>query len=684
MSTSNFSERDSASSRDGDLAQARLPQPKDIVVVRTPAEAVALARKFERQGRLAEAEQLYRKTIQHEPSNRDAIRGLGLMAYRSGRPSEAVELLGRALSQDRTNADLHNEIGGAFGAMSRHDRAAAAFAEATRLRPDFAEAFGNLGTALQRLGRIDEGLGALKRAAAMKPYSPIVQTQLGAALAKLERHIEAIEAFRAAVAAKPDHAEALGRMGNSLRAVGRHAESLTALREAIRLRPNYPEAHINLGLTYLDQNLATEAVAAFATAIRLKPDYTEAHWNHGLALLMAGDWTHGWTEYEWRRPLRKDPVRRRDAPIPMWDGVADIAGKTVLLHSEQGFGDTIMFVRFAAALAERGGNVVLQARPELKRLCSSVPWVANVISTGDPIPHLDYHVHLMSLPAILGTTPDTIPGSVPYLRSDSALLEQWQARLSEDGAPIRIGIAWGCNPKPLPTRACPLSFWKPLSAVAGAPLYALQKGEPAKEIAQASPDMRLVDHTKDLNDFADTAAFIANLDVVITVDTSVAHVAGGLGVPVWILLPYVSDWRWMLGREETPWYPTARLFRQREPGDWDGVMKRVATELATLVASRQSAVTSSLQASVELSLSPRDLIDRLAEYTMRVDTGESAAITARDALAAAADPLLAADADLRDRLESLRELHATVRKLSSGDAEGVLAQALRRRDELRR
>jgi tetratricopeptide (TPR) repeat protein len=645
-------------------------RPAETVVVRTPAEAVALARRLERQGRAPEAEQLYRRTLERSPDDVAALRGLGVLAHKARRHLDAADLLGRAVGLDPLDPDLHNDLGGVLGELGRHEQAAAAFREALRLRPGYGEVLGNLGVALQRLKRDDEAVATLRRACALVPRSPVAHTQLGATLAKLGRHEEAVAAFGDALAAKPAHAEALGRTGNSLRALGRHADAVDALRGAIRLKPNYPEAHANLGLAYLDQNRAAESAAAFAAAIRLKPDYAEAHWNHGLALLLAGDWARGWPEYEWRRPLRNDAVRRRDAPVPMWDG-SDPAGKTVLLHAEQGFGDAVMFARFAAALADRGARVVLQVRPELVRLCATVPGVAKAVGPGDPVPPLDFHSHLMSLPAVLGTTPASIPGRVPYVRPDPAQVEAWGRRVAA-GPPRakKVGIVWGGNVKPLATRACPLANWLPVAQVPGVSLYSLQKGEPANQAKCLPAGMALTDLTADLADFADTAALVANLDLVVTIDTSVAHLAGALGKPTWVLLPHVSDWRWMLGRDDSPWYPTVRLFRQEVAGDWHPVIARVAAALSGWASGAAEAglARGAGPARVTMELTTRERLDRLAWLEARAaegegereGSGERAALRAASPEATSSPPaagwadLLAAHAELAEAEQALR------------------------------
>jgi hypothetical protein len=309
---------------------------------------------------------------------------------------------------------------------------------------------------------------------------------------------------------------------------------------------------------------------AYEDALYFQPDHSDAHWNRALLHLLLGEFDRGWLEYEWR--WLKFPEVRRYFAKPLWDGF-DISGKTILLHAEQGFGDTIQFVRFAPLVAARGATVNLECQPELEGLFQHVPGVARTVSRGDPLPPFDIHCPLMSLPRALGIDITNVPNQVPYLQVDQNLLHKWERKLKEYEGCQKVGLVWGgakTHPRDA-ERSIPLDALAALNRLHGVRLFSLQK-----DIArQASAATGWIDFTAELHDFAETAALTANLDLVIGVDTAVVHLAGALGKPAWTLLPHSPDWRWLLGRDDSPWYPTMRLFRQAVPGDWSGVIGRV-------------------------------------------------------------------------------------------------------------
>ncbi|HMK49340.1 MAG TPA: glycosyltransferase family 9 protein, partial [Thermodesulfovibrionales bacterium] len=307
-------------------------------------------------------------------------------------------------------------------------------------------------------------------------------------------------------------------------------------------------------------------------------------WSIALLQLRSGDFENGWKGYEWRWQLKDELATARFFSQPRWDG-SDISGKTVLLHSEQGFGDTIQFARYAPLVADLGATVIIECQRELVSLLRSVKGVHTVIARDDEAPPFDIHCPLLSLPSVFGTKLETIPGKVPYISADQAAIQLWRDKIISAPAAPRIGLAWSGNPKK-PTdrfRSCPLDAFIPLSGVGDITFFSLQKGAAARQAGTLSEDLKILDYTDKINDFSDTAALVQNLDLVITVDTAVAHLAGALGKPVWILLPFVSDWRWMRDREDSPWYPTMRLFRQRSSGDWESVMSRVSECLREFV-----------------------------------------------------------------------------------------------------
>jgi len=323
-----------------------------------------------------------------------------------------------------------------------------------------------------------------------------------------------------------------------------------------------------------------EAIREFEQAIAAEPKFAEAHWNLGLALLTLGELPRGWREYEWRlqcQPFGDDGLNL--AGVTPWRG-EPLAGRTLLVRREQGAGDTAQFLRFLPGLCDRGARVLLHVRPEMAALARSVDPRAELVDPAAPLPAPDYYVNLLSLPRWLEVTLDVLPGPMPYLHADPARSEHWRSRLA--GYPgRRIGLVWGGNPKHKNdrNRSCPLAVFKPLLDLPGISWFSLQKGDPARQLAELDRS-GIIDLGSDLKDFADTAAVLDNLDLLITVDTSVAHVAGALGRPAWVMIPKAPDWRWLLDREDSPWYPSLRLFRQEGVSGWHGVRDRIAEALA--------------------------------------------------------------------------------------------------------
>ena len=466
----------------------------------------------------------------------------------------------------------------AWAAALAHHRAGRP-AEAERLyrqvlaaHPDRAEAYSNLGAALQDLGRLDEAVKAYHQALALDSRQAATHANLGTALMDLGSLEDAAASLQRALTLQPESAAAWSNYGNALTRLGR----------------------------------LEAAMSAFQRALALQPDYAEAHHNLAFALLARGDFTRGWAEHEWRWQCAQFVEAAREFPMPRWDGTS-LAGQTILLHAEQGFGDTIQFVRYAPLVAARGGRVVLECQPQLRRLLAGNEvqsresrverrahrdfrggadmGVADVVAQGEPLPACDLHAPLMSLPFIFGTTLDTVPAAVPYLRVRPALVEDWSHRLATIPGP-RVGLVWAGNPhhRNDAFRSVPLAALAPLGATPGLSLVSLQKGPGAEQLRDAPLGLFLYNLGPQLTDFADTAAALLHLDLLITVDTAVAHLAGALGRAVWLLVPAVCDWRWLEERADSPWYPTMRLFRQHRRGDWAPVVARVAATLVEEVA----------------------------------------------------------------------------------------------------
>jgi hypothetical protein len=368
-------------------------------------------------------------------------------------------------------------------------------------------------------------------------------------------------------------------LGSVLLAQFEFARAIPVFQNAIALNPNWPELHNNLGLALRNEARHTEALASFKRALTLRPDYPSAHWNLSWTLLMLGDFKSGWAEYEWRT---KCPAVMTPRPFlqPQWRG-EELTGRTILLHAEQGFGDMLQVVRYAPLVANRGGKVIVECRPELATLFKTVKGIEQIVIQGQPLPPFDIQCSMMSLPLAFNTTLETIPAEVPYISATTDRIAAWQEKLGTRDDRLRVGLVWAGRPAQQYDRRRSASFehFAPLSKVKSARFYSLQKGPAAAQAALAPPEMDLIDLTADLHDFAETAALIANLDLVIGIESAVTHLAGAMGKPVWAILAHVADWRYLLNRSDSPWYPTIRLFRQTTPNDWDNVMAEVAAAL---------------------------------------------------------------------------------------------------------
>jgi hypothetical protein len=394
----------------------------------------------------------------------------------------------------------------------------------------------------------------------------------------LKRSEEAVSIFDQALAQSPDLAELHGNKANALKALDRFDEALACYDWAIGLKPNYPEAHNNRGTCLEDMMRMGEALFSYRNALALKPHYAEAHWNFALNRLRLGDLKTGWLESEWRWKCPTLQLRQRDFVQPLWLGADPIENKVLLLHSDQGLGDSIQFLRYVPLVATRGARVVLEVDQALHQLCAELPGVSQLIAKGETLPAFDFHCPLSSLPLAFDTTLGTIPQAVPYLSAGDKAAA-WKDRLGSTKTP-RVGLVWAGNPNHNNdrNRSIPLEALLPLLDVK-AQFFSLQKEARPSDAAVLRERKEILDLGPELGSFAETAAIIQNLDLLISVDTSVAHLAGALGRPVWVLLPYVPDWRWQLIRTDSPWYPTARLFRQSETRDWPSVVDRAVAAL---------------------------------------------------------------------------------------------------------
>ena len=516
-------------------------------------EALAEARRCRLAGRLAEAEALCRQVLANEPANALAHQNMGLILFEAGRYEEALVSLGKALQNDPASHHVYNAIGAAHQKLGRLPEAIAGYETALRLNKDFVDAYSNLGVALLESDGTQAAAGVLREGLRLAPDRPNLHSNLAVVLTK-ER---------------------------------RPAEAEVHLRDAVRLDPNYVEAHKNLAVVLIQQARPLEALRHFEIALRLQPESPRAHFDLALTLLVLGRYAEGWREAEWRWRVPGLALVKRPFEAPQWKG-EEISKKALMLYGEQGFGDILQFCRYVPLAAARAKLLYVEAAPALERLfrlsfardnIRIVPLATNFPGVAG-LPKCDYSTPLLSLPLAFGTTLETIPADIPYLAADAAEIAAWSHRLAELPRP-RVGLVWAgaaVNPRDR-ERSLALARFAPLAEVEGVAFISLQKEAAAAQAAAAPAPMMLHDLAGELADFAATAALISALDLVISVDTAVVHLAGALGKPVWLLNPFETDWRWLIGRDDSPWYPHLRIFRQPRLDDWQSVIARVRDEL---------------------------------------------------------------------------------------------------------
>lgn len=587
---------------------------------------VKLAELCERRGAVDEAVETYRRAIALRPKNIVAMNALGILLHNRGRYDEAIVAYEQALKLEPNRPELQHNLGNTFRTLGRFEEAATRFRQATRLKPDYAKAHYHLGATLHQQGKPNEALAALQMALIYNDKYAEAHDELGNVLVSMDKDAEAVECYQSALRLRPDLVNAWGNLGTLLNTLGRRDEALRCLSQAVKLDPNLPEAHNNLGNVYKAQHRLEEAKACYERALQLRPHYGKAHYNlgniyleygqldeadrsfetaikhspkypeanfqHGALHLLRGDYPTGWAGYEWRWGMQNAVKGKREFLQPTWDG-SPLDGKTILLYTEQGFGDTIQFIRYAPLVKARGGRVVVECQPRMIPLLRGCEGIDELVPRGEGTAKFDVQAALLSLPAIFQTDEATIPCDVPYFKPDPKLVEKWRGWLDLLSG-FRVGIVWQGSPTFLrdATRSIPLAHFAPLAAVPGVRLIALQKGTGTEQLLAIGNRVPVVTLPDDVDSTAggymDTAAIMQSLDLVISSDTSAAHLAGALGRPCWVALGYVPDWRWLLDRSDTPWYPSLQLFRQKTRGDWNGVFQELATRLRQVVSSRTS------------------------------------------------------------------------------------------------
>ncbi|MBW8707996.1 MAG: tetratricopeptide repeat protein [Alphaproteobacteria bacterium] len=506
-----------------------------------------------KRGDLGTAERLYREVLAAAPASFVARHMLGVLRAQAGAPEEALELIGTALAQ----------------------------------KPDAPDALLNYANVLRGLGRLDEAVAAYGRALALKPDYAAARAgraealnSRGNALRAAGQFAQALASYDQALADAPGYADALNNRGVALWSMGRFDEALAALDAALAAKPGYVEAHYNRGNVLRDMLRLEDAKESFDRAIALDDGFVPAYHNKGFCALLEGDFKTGLPLYEWRKKA-SPPIEAREFAQPLWTGKEEIKGKTLLLYAEQGLGDTIQFYRFVAPLLARGANVILSAQDNLLGLLQSAGPKVRLIGAQAMPPGFDYHVPLASLPLALGITRETIPVPVPYLAAEPQRVARWGQRIGTEG--FKIGISWQGARGGITSRAMPLACFAGIAKLEGVRLISLQKGFGSE---QSLPGLESLgdDFDSGPQAFLDSAAVMENLDLVITLDSALAHLAGALNRPVWVALKQVPDWRWFLGSDASPWYPSMTLFRQTQDGDWAGVFASMQARLQTRMA----------------------------------------------------------------------------------------------------
>jgi Tfp pilus assembly protein PilF len=550
------------------------------------ARLLANAQSSLKAGDAKAAERALTTVVATDPTRARAWHGLGLIAQGRTDHVAAAGMFRRALALEPGAPEMHNNLGVSLGALGQNEEAIACYRRALALRPDYAKACLNLGAALMEIDALDEAAEHLTRAAALDPKLAEAPYNLGNLAEKRGDDAAAAESFRRAAVLRPHFYEAHNNLGAVLLKADQPEAAQASFARAVALRPDDAEAHYNLANALAELGQYEEALTSCRRAIAAAPTHAQANFAAARLLLAQGRLREGFEQYEWRWKL--GTLVPRGFPVPLWNG-EDLAGRTILLHGEQGYGDTIQGLRYVPLVAARGGRVVLEVPQPLLRLAARLPGVADLVASGQALPHFDLSCPLLSLPRAFGTTLETIPADVPYLSADPEAVARWRQTL-EDSA-LKVGLAWAGSPlhRRDAGRSIEVEKLEPFLRHAGVRWFALQVGERAADLARLPANL-ISDLSPQLSDFAETAAAIANLDLVITVDTALAHLAGASARPAWLMLRKTPDWRWLIDRADSPWYPTARLYRQRAPGDWDDVVVRLSADLRARAATHTSSM----------------------------------------------------------------------------------------------
>jgi len=526
--------------------------------------------------------------LQRSPDHLACLRLIAGIDYQLGDFVQAAKWFEEALAIQPDSAELCYNYGLSLVGQKKYMEAIAALQRGAELNPQEANLFYHMGILWEATGNRLEAIAAYQRASQLAPQNIEILNRLGTVLMADGDLVEAEQCFRRVLVTDPNYADALNNLGNILYCQGEFEQSIAFFKRALVIQPDYGIPLGNLAASLEAAGRLTEAIAAYRQVIALQPECLDFHTNLSMALLADGQMEEGWREFEWRTELMQLFSARPEMKNPRWQGEAG-NGQILLIRGEQGYGDTLQFCRYAPLAVARGLRVVVEVQPPLSRLLKSLPGVEQIIAYGDALPEADYYCPMMSLPLIFSTQLATIPGLVPYLTVSEESQKEWQQRMpTADQNTLKVGIVWAGKRRDASLelaaadgrRSIDPSLFAPLLAVPGIQFYSLQKVGP-----EAPTGFTLVDMMDECDDFADTAALMMNLDLIISVDTAVAHLAGALGKKVWLLNRFDSCWRWLKIRGDSPWYPTMRIFRQSRPGDWQGVMECVQKELQAISSS---------------------------------------------------------------------------------------------------
>jgi tetratricopeptide (TPR) repeat protein len=577
--------------------------------------ALAAAINFHQAGQLDQAAAAYHDLLKIDPDNADAIHLLGVICFQKGDLETARQQVVEAIRLDNSVALYYANLGRIEKALGQTTAAIAAYRKSLALEPGQADVNSDISAALIDVGECTEALKFAENAVNLSPefsagsfnqglalvglgefdkavscFEKAVQLDAGFLdawfqLAQLRQNLGELEqaelAYRAVISLEPGQTEALCNLGNVLRVIGRLSEALDCYDAALSILPDLAEVHSNKGVALHELGEREQAISCYRRAIQLKPDDAEAHRNLSMALLQGGEFEEGWREFEWRWQTGHFSHIRRDWREPQWSG-QDLKERTVLVHAEQGFGDTFQFCRYIPMLAERGAYIIVEAPEAVHGVLTTLAGVGEIVALGSPLPAFDFHIPMMSLPGAFKTVEGTFPAPEFYLSAPEESARSWLDRFRELDGEKRIGIVWKGSAEHSRNlwRSPGLEVFRPLFDLDRFKFVSLQKDDGNKDLIDAGLIDRVVDLELDLKTFSDTAAAISSLDLVISPDTSVAHLSAALGCQTWIMLPHVAEWRWGIGGEECPWYPSARLFRQHFQGDWDGLVLRLIDELS--------------------------------------------------------------------------------------------------------